>query len=594
MGAFFLFESGNQEIDLEAVKSVFDKKGFGVPDVIDLGRMTLWHYRKQLVTDANYVILEDGSRLFSTGSVIYKGRSYCETLRTVLEDFCQGRLNTTALLGNFCLIFHYQGKISMLTDRLCAYHVFTDSNYSRFSSSFLAILSSFVEPKQLNRFAFYEKLSTGYIIGPDTLVNGIQGLTPKLQAEIHSPEFKFISYSTTPVLKPSCKNGFEQCLDQQLETLQHYFESISPLATEYGVDLGLSSGYDSRLLLLLAKRSRFPVSVHTHLTQGVHEMEVAIAETLASKAQTSLRIVQTQKTENHDESALRAMLDDGLYYYDAYTGDNSGAFHQTYTRAYKKRTLGEQRLRLNGEGGEIYRNYYYTSAPRVHFRSWFRNKLFYWFTEEMLGTSDVQSQLEDYILGKISLLMDHPIGTWVDQFTLRRYYGEIHLPYCEGFQTNADNQLAFFLFPFAEFNNLRQAYQAGPYIGVDGKFEAAMIERLDPEIATLPSHYGFPLNHPPVSYWVYSAVRGYVPDSIWYARKRWFYRRRKKKEHSAYLQFAKIHETSAEIRRIEEFMEDVFPNLNLQAAACSYPQQANLLSVGYFLMTFQDKLRFHL
>ena len=62
----------------------------------------------------------------------------------------------------------------MLIDRLNVQHVFFNENHSCVSSSFLAVLVASPHPFRLNRLAAYEKLTTGYIISPDTLVEGIQ------------------------------------------------------------------------------------------------------------------------------------------------------------------------------------------------------------------------------------------------------------------------------------------------------------------------------------------------------------------------------------------------------------------------------------
>jgi len=591
MGAFFLYKNRDQEIDIQAAKAVFEKKGFAAPAVFNLGQFTLLLYRKQLVADANYLTLEDGSAIYATGTVVYKGLSYRDTLRTLLEDFRQDQLDRDALLGNFCLIFFRNGQISVLTDRLGAHHIFMDKGQIRLSTSFLALLASFTRPQLLNRMAFYEKMSTGYIIGSDTLIKGIYQLTPQIQTELKGADLNFIVQSKKTVAPQTFKGTFDQCVNQQLHALQEYYAKIAPLASDFGVDMGLSSGYDSRLMLLLAKQQDLPVSTHSHLTRGVHEGEVKIANSLATGLKVPFRTIETRKIEDQNEEQLQDIFRDGLYYYDGRTGDNSGAFNQTYTRTYKAQTFGDKYLRLNGEGGEIYRNYYYTSAPRVHFRTWLKNHLFYWFTEELFQSAENLSEVECHLLKKISFELEAPVGGWVDQLTLRRFYGEVHLPACEAFLANADNQLAFFLFPFMEAVNLEYAYQATPFIGLAGRFEAAMIEHLNPDIAAYPSHYGFPINKPSFRYRLYSALRGYAPDQFWYMRKRWL-NRGNKVGTEEYQRYIKIRSSSPLIRQIVSLLSELFPELNLQVAFCNPPQRANLLYIGYLFLVFQDKILF--
>ena len=55
--------------------------------------MMLRLYRKQLVTDENYLTDADGSSLFATGSVVYKGLSYRDTLRTLFDGCLHDQLD---------------------------------------------------------------------------------------------------------------------------------------------------------------------------------------------------------------------------------------------------------------------------------------------------------------------------------------------------------------------------------------------------------------------------------------------------------------------------------------------------------------------
>lgn len=592
MGAFFLYKNDDKNINLDAVKRVFRKKGFTKPKVFNLGVMTLWLYRKQLIDEDNYVFAPNGAELFVTGSVVYKGLSYRQSIQEILIDYSNGNLNFDSLLGSFCLIFNHNEKIEIFTDRLCTHHVFFDEGLGRISSSFLAMIASSSKPCHLNRLAFYEKITTGYNIGPDTLFDEIKQLTPTLKERLGNDTIRFIPHpATSDTLILSKKQGFQTCVQTQLQALVSYFNHIKPLAIEYGCDLGLSSGYDSRLILALAKKVGLPASVHSHYTMTVHEAEVETAEKIAKSADVPFRKNQTRRIEDHSEASLYEIMEDGLYYYDGRTGDNSGAFSETYTRTYKLKTLGKERLRLNGEGGEIYRNYYHTASPMVYFRDWFINHLFYWYAQETLRSKNLMQSVEDYIFSKVSNLLEIPHHGWVNQLFLRRYYGEIHLPYCEGFLANADNQLAFFLFPFMEMANLYPAYQATPYIGFAGKFEATMIECLNPKIASFSSHYGFPLNQPPVNHLLYCAAKGYIPDRFWYLRKRW-QNRKNRLNTAAYKRYERLHRTSSVIREIELLLSDVFPELDIQAAFCNIPQQSTLLYVGYALLCFKDKIQF--
>ena len=303
MGAFFLF-SDSEATDLEPALGVFHKKGFAAPEVFRLGWGTLWLFRKQLISEPNYVVCDDGSAVYSTGTPVYRGLSYRDTLRELLDDFRKGRLDMSSLVGNYCLIFDLEGRTSVLIDRLCVHHVFMDDARTRFSTSFLALLASFKHPQPLNPLSFYEKVCTGYNVGPETTVSSILQLTPQLEAAITAPNLRFITHPADTEPVSTLADGFHPCVERQLSALRRHLAQMKNLVSQYQANIGLSGGYDSRLLFLLCRDAGFPVSLHSHLTVGTHENELKVAETIAKMRGTRLRVVRTRRVENLEESEV--------------------------------------------------------------------------------------------------------------------------------------------------------------------------------------------------------------------------------------------------------------------------------------------------
>lgn len=591
MGAFFLFATDTQDLALADVAEVFAKKGFAAPEIFDLGSMTLWLYRKQLVNEPNYVLYENGAALYATGTVIYKGLSYRETLQAVLQDYCRDCLDLNALLGNFALIFYVDGQVKILVDRLCAHHLFMDEAATRLSTSFLALLVSFPQPQPLNRMAFYEKIATGYIVAPDTLISTIEQITPRLQETTKNQYLTFLMYPPVQKDIELCTHGFDECVERQLANLIKVFNQIVPLARDYGADLGISGGYDSRLMFLLAQHVELPIALHTHLTANTpHEIDCEIVKKIADLRGTILRVVPTKRIVDYDEDEVAKILLDGLYYYDGRNGHNMGAFSETYTRDYKIRTLGENRLSLNGKAGEIYRNYYFTSRRRFDFRQWMRNHVYFSFAEEAIPDRMFWDSLHHFVINKMQPRLDVDLTGDIDLLTMRRYYGEIRAPDCDANINNAHNQLAFYFVPFQESAIIRAAYAATPYIGLSGKFEAAMLTRLDPEIAGMDSHYGFPLNREPLTHVIYSALRGYLPDWVWLARETFLIRYRGLRMNALadYLQLRKRSET---IREIEMICQALIPAVRWDILMRDIDARATMIFVGSFLREFGNHIR---
>lgn len=589
MGAFFLFDK-NIYFNQESVRRVFEKKGFDSPVEYELGSFVLWLYEKQVASLKNACGSSSGARIFSVGTPIYQGFPYKDGLKKLLYDYEKGAIDFSNLFGNYCLIFSLKGKIQLLLDPLHVQHIFTDEDFTRFSSSFLAVLASFNESVSLNKNAFYEKLTTGYIVGSETLVSEIQRVTANLEPEVKTPALSFLRSPIYP-LKPVshyCED-FEQCVQRQVAALRSFVANIKPFVMAHGCDLGISGGYDSRLLMLLAVEAGLPLSLHTHHTKGVHDKELEIVKRLAYQKQLKLRVKNTLPIERHAEEDLSRILEDGLYYYDARNGDNTGAISETYTRRYKKETLGENGVRLNGEGGEIFRNYYFTSRKWIDFSQWMRHHICYPFSEWVFKNKDIFRHSQQRILEKMEKELDEELFGKVSLMTVRRYYAELRLPQCEGINHSADNQICFFITPFIEPSIINKSYEALPFIGIGGRFQSAMISYIDQTSADIQSHYGFPISKESTRHRLKCLLRGYIPDRFWNARQN--YRIRfsglGKNVSAGQKRFSANRKI---IREIEEALFYFFPEIDKSYCFRNPDMRKTALYLGSFLREFGDAI----
>lgn len=588
MASFFLYRC-DAAVDSTAVVSVFAAKGFREPQCFELGQWRLWLYRKQCVCEENFVQRADGSAVFAVGTPIYRANPYRVGLAAALEDFANGGIAFQDLRGNYCLLFWVKGRLTLLTDALDVCHVFVDRERTRFSTSLLGVLASFRKRQRLNRLAVLEKLATGYTVGPETILESVEQLTPELRRGLKADGLKTLAFPKWRLNVSPARQSLEECVTEHLRRLRRYFIKIGPIAREHGVDLGLSSGYDSRLVALLMKPEAKDFSVHTHWVRGVHDSEKKRVEDLARALGLGLRVHAEHPLEALPTEALEDTLLDGLYYYDGRSADNSGAYSPTYTRRYKTLTLGAHRLRLNGEGGEIYRNYYQTARRRVPFVPWMRSRLYYDSTPLALAGTDLEEEMTAHIVRKLTERLEADMSGTVDLAVTRAYYGEVRLPDCEGVLANADMQVAHFLMPFAESELQRAAYGLTPHIGVAGRFQCALIQGLDRVIAALPSHYGFPISGETLRYRAKAAIRGYVPDTMWLRRKaRWF--ADPQFGHASAEGYRKVYERSHVVREAEEALRAYVPGFDPKFAVREPAAKATAVFLGVFLREFSNKL----
>lgn len=283
--------------------------------------------------------------------------------------------------------------------------------------------------------------------------------------------------------------SFDGCVDFQLETLRRYFRKIREMAGDRGVSMGLSGGYDSRLMLLLAVEAKINVQPFTFSSEA-HTKEMSVAHALAGSLGMDLRVIPVRKWTQLTPEELERNIDDSIAYYDGRTNATMGSFNDVHTARIQRECLGNAVINLNGMGGELYRNRERLPPYGFGFSNWFwhyvsrptMTRAFFTEAECVRFERRMAERYGEILgLGKIDRMNRH---------IARRWYREVWLSSYGGVRLAAENRVGLSLMPFADREVSAVALGATPYIGAHGEFEAEMIRRLDAKIAALPSSYG--------------------------------------------------------------------------------------------------------
>lgn len=589
MGAFFLHHK-DAALSATSAEAVFARKGFAEARRFELGHWSMLTYHKMTLDVDNHIQASDEHAVFCCGTLVYQGLGYRDSLQRLLNDFRTGRIEHDRLLGHFCVFLWNGAKLSMLRDRLRVQHVFMNDRRTCLSSSFLAMVAAQPSTQRINRVALQEKLATGYIVGPDTLVEGISQLGEELERSLPAaPGIRILSHPSRPEEGESHAETFAESVGRQLAALKGYFADIRALDDEFSAELGLSSGFDSRLLLALSSGRNKPIALHSHNTSEAHRSELSIVRELASIGGNALTVVPTALPEEQDEEGLRSILHNTLYFFDGRCAHDMGSFSETYTAGYRKRVLGQHRLSLNGLGGEIYRNSWAAPRGRFSWDAWMDHAVFFPFAREICGDRGAFVDMRRGMTAKIARRLGGDFSRRIDLHAVRRCYGYVRMPDDAGSVSNAYNQVAFFLAPFIEPVPLREALKATRHIGSDGAYEAAMITALAPRLASVNSQYGFPFSSIPFGHIAMTTLKSMTPLPVLHARARRIHLRRwriaDRARHEA------LRTRSFAIREIEAVLKEACPKMDLDAAMSTYPQRCTCISVGSFLREFQGNLR---
>lgn len=583
MGAFFLYKK-DSNIQIEAVRNIFDKKGFHEPHTFACGEYRLLLWQKQLVDCENWAKQQE-AMLCAVGTVVYKGLSYTSSLETILADYLSDTLEPRKLRGNYCLIFLHNGQVCFLNDTLNVQHLFTDRARTFITSSFLAAMNALPEKLTLNRTACIEKLLTGYTVGPETLFNEVVHISRSIRQNCG---WTFLAEIQMTVPEADGRSR-KQNIQKRAGKIREYLRDLSALKDEYSPEIGLSDGYDSRTLYAGTMDTwKVPIAVHTHSTEGAgaHKEEKVVVIRMAPEMGSDLTVVPTQSMPDYESVEIDAILKDGLFFFDGRCAYNMGAFSPVYTRKYKIATAKDHRLTLNGLGGEMYRNYYMVSKPLISVFQWMKAHTYPSTVADVIGRDDLK-RIHGDLTAKISKELGFSWKGITNKFDMRRFYSEVVMPDCDALNCNAHNQMLFYLTPFIEWDMVQDAYRAREAIGQCGELQAGIMCELSPRVASYPSHYGFRFSdEPPMKYRVYMFIRGWLPDILWNARTRHIMKTNDKEKRY----YESTESKSEYLKSAMQMLRKRFPEICFDELLKDYAMMPNAAYTAVLLYEFRNRI----
>lgn len=585
MGAFFLYDKSEQ-FDVPSVKGVFKNMGLGDPNQFILGDMILWIFKKELIKTQNFHHSSSKSEIYVTGTLVYRGKSYADSMIALLEDYENNSIDVDELIGGFCVIFYKDNHIKIMRDRADTYHVFTNHSKRILSSSFSATVKSTLHKIKINKLSGLEYVTTGYVIGPDTLLDDVYLINKNFEKNLNNSIYSFFPY---PEFNPDityCKSGFHDCVDINLKRLQKYWKDIGPLTREYGVEQGLSGGYDTRLIVLLSKALPVKISAHTHLPIDKRHLDVEYAKVIAQEMGIDHVCIPVTPTNDLKIEEAEHILLENLFWHDARTP--SDIIRHIRSKQYRIKGLANKCVSLSGVGGEIYRNYMHCGPSIFSFENFLKLWVLRSDADFVIKNNLVKKDLINNIIKKASKILKISESRYINRLIAHRYYAEIRLPYWNGCKVSYENKLSFFLSPFSEYKISRESYKIIPHIGYGGKFEAAMIERLDPKIASLPNNYGANFVNESLKSKIRSFLLAYTPNPI----INHIIKRKELKSNQISPLYSNLHSRVKSVQDAFQLLMDIDIPLNWDKVK-SCPRIVHAVTnYGYILNSFSNKISF--
>lgn len=412
-----------------------------------------------------------------------------EALIQVCSDYERGLLETTKFRGSFCLVFLEELSVRFLTDAGNMFSIFADAEQGIVSSSLQAVLVTSGRKQTIHPDALCEQLVVGTTTGLDTCFEHIKRVNGCGDLNLGGV-VGFCQQATTDELpEPPRMTGRDSWIEWQLQILREYFMMVRMIAGPGGISVGLSSGFDSRLILLLAIEAGIQVHPFSYFSNH-HTNEYSIASLIADHTGLNLRPVKVRAVDVLEPKDIAQNANDSILFFDGRTNATMGTFNDVHTLKTQVKCLGPASLHLNGLGGELYRNRERLPRYRFSFKDWLRYYVIAPDSRHYFSSLSARANFEKRLAEKYNSLLGSDHLRWIDRKFARQYYRDIWLPFSAGPRVSADNLVSAALMPFSEATTSLGALKVTRFIGPHGAFEAAMIRRLNDGVASLPSEYG--------------------------------------------------------------------------------------------------------
>lgn len=486
MAGFFILNKEKSSVTSESIINAFENNTFINGQIIDKNNLVIGIYKKELVNHVNFREYPNGDFIASHGTFIYKEKCCDAALNLLYNDFLKNEIEQNEISGHYNFIIQVNNKITVLCDPLFTLPIYYYEKQGLIGTSFVS-LCDVCNNLSIDNLTLIENIITGCQYGKQTIFNEIIKINESL------------NYSTSIEIRPLREikllqskiniANFEDEVKNQLMFLLSYLDRIKILIKK-GVDIGLSAGYDSRLILaLLNSKYNNNLQVHTHWKKRKN-IEIRAAEKLSQIINKKLIQIPVKSFDKMTDEEKENTLYQSLLFYDGQIRVNHSFASQYRNKAYRKNILNGFELGMTGLGGEIFRNDYSFFYKSYDYKKFIQSYVFDGGSEYTIDAK-LEKELTNSLKNKLYNYLGKNLNEKkITRFEIERFMFELWVRNGPGIRNAAENKISFFLSPFNDINVIEKAYEAFMYKGIMGRFQASMIYALNTEIAKIESEYG--------------------------------------------------------------------------------------------------------
>ena len=437
-------------------------------------------------------LLEQGDDLVAVaGTLTFDDLMGRPALEALLGALSLPEPDWSRLGGQFVALVRRQGRCFLLTDHFAMFQLFHDADMSLFSTSLLAAVGA------LPRVSFdpqgvYELAFNVTAIGDDTIFNELKTLGPDRVVEL-TPDGA-ISHALTRPLPGSV------VAMPIVERIERHRSRLAAVVRRHVRHFGdhvhcpLSGGLDSRLVLA-ALRSE-GCRPRTYVYGGPNDGDVRIARLIGEAQGFEVEWLDKESALQVSPDEFPERVERNFQEYDGLP--NFGELFENGSNAAARDARHEGgALSASGGCGEIYRNFFYLPDRPISAHSVGRTFFARYSKADLTGEFDERAflrNIEDKILASLGLAGRR--GR-LPRAVVEQVYPRVRCRALFGREISLEGRYGAYLVPFLDRDVVAEAMTLPLALKNAGRFEAMLLEAVDPGLARLPSVYGHDFATPP-------------------------------------------------------------------------------------------------
>ena len=463
--------------------NIFQNRGQKLSKIIETE-----HFHISLFDGLNtacfYKIFENGDFIVTLGTLIYKENFGEEVLQILYKDIKSNKSDLyNDLMGGYCVITCIDGQIFVFNDFLGLKRVYYNEDESIYSSSFLAITKA-IPQKTKSEQEIFEYLIRGGMYGDKTVLKEIKLIPRSTLVCVNNKQsnrtLKY-TYNKLPFF-----DNFNKMVDY---ATKEYIQAFEIIVKIFGVNIttALSGGYDTRFMLSLLRVNGITPTIYVY--GGDNSSDVKIAKSIAKGEGFHIEHINRELKYPIEITEYKEIVESNFYYFDGLS--NGGIFDNGMDIVTRKNRSDGGMLQLNGAGGEIWRNFWMLNKYNKRPIDFVRHK---WDIYDYTAYTETFDKVEYFknftkkLLKSIELPEDIPMIT---RKQMEMSYPLYRYRYWQSLGNSTNLLFSNSLMPLMETRFLYPSFDIPIEFKYNGRFEAAMIEKVDKRMAKYNSNYGF-------------------------------------------------------------------------------------------------------